>query len=390
MKSIRIMLLSLVAACLLVLPWTQAQAADYPFGLLLVGPANDHGWSQAHFEAAQVIEKELPGAKMLYIDKVNPADRPGVTIPMLVDDLVSKGAKLIIANSDDMKDGVREAAMMHPEVKFIHISGDDVLTGKSDMNLSNLMGRMEYGKMMAGFVAAMTSKTGKIAYLGPLVNAETRRLVSSSYLGAHYAWTQVLKKPAADLKFKVSWIGFWFNIPGVTSDPTLVTNSFFDGGYDVVISGIDTTEALVVANQKRKDGKEVFAIPYDYRGACEAAPDACLGVPYFNWVPGYKKMIGEAMADKWEQNFLWLGPDWADINNMETSSIGFVEGSVMTAEQKAALADFQKALAGGLNLFTGPLNFQDGSAFLAAGATATDEQVWNLPKLLEGMEGAGE
>ena len=103
MKSIRIMLLSLVAACLLVLPWTQAQAADYPFGLLLVGPANDHGWSQAHFEAAQVIEKELPGAKMLYIDKVNPADRPGVTIPMLVDDLVSKGAKLIIANSDDMK-----------------------------------------------------------------------------------------------------------------------------------------------------------------------------------------------------------------------------------------------------------------------------------------------
>ena len=390
MKRIRIMLLSLVAACLLVLPWTQAQAADYPFGLLLVGPANDHGWSQAHFEAAQVIEKELTGAKMLYIDKVNPADRPGVTIPMLVDDLVSKGAKLIIANSDDMKDGVREAAMMHPEVKFIHISGDDVLTGKSDKNLSNLMGRMEYGKMMAGFVAAITSKTGKIAYLGPLVNAETRRLVSSSYLGAHYAWTQVLKKPAADLQFKVSWIGFWFNIPGVTSDPTLVTNSFFDGGYDVVISGIDTTEALVVANQKRKEGKEVFAIPYDYKGACDPAPDACLGVPYFNWVPGYKKMIGEAMTDKWEQNFLWLGPDWADINNMETSSIGFVEGSVMTAEQKAALADFQKALAGGLNLFTGPLNFQDGSAFLAAGATATDEQVWNLPKLLEGMEGAGE
>lgn len=390
MKRIRIMLLSLVAACLLALPWTPANAADYPFGLLLVGPANDHGWSQAHFEAAQEIEKELPGAKMLYIDKVNPADRPGVTIPMLVDDLVSKGAQLIIANSDDMKDGVREAAMMHPEVKFIHISGDDVLTGKSDKNLSNLMGRMEYGKMMAGFVAAMSSKSGKIAYLGPLVNAETRRLVASSYLGARYAWTQVLKKPAADLKFKVNWIGFWFNIPGVTSDPTLVTNSFFDGGYDVVISGIDTTEALVVANQKRKEGKDVYAIPYDYRGACDAAPDACLGVPYFNWVPGYKQMIGDAMAGNWQQQFIWIGPDWANINNMETSSIGFLEGSVMTAEQKAALADFQKALAGGLNLFSGPLNFQDGKPFLAAGATATDEQIWNLSSLLEGMEGAAE
>jgi len=390
MKKTRMMLLSLVAAWLLALPWTSAQADDYPFGLLLVGPANDHGWSQAHFEAAKEIEKELTGTKMLYIDKVNPADRPGVTIPMLVDDLVSKGAKLIIANSDDMKDGTREAAMLHPEVKFIHISGDDAITGKAGANLSNLMGRMEYGKMMAGFVAAMASKTGKIGYLGPLANAETRRLVSSAYLGARYAWTQVLKKPAADLKFKVSWIGFWFNIPGVTSDPTLVTNSFFDSGYDVVISGIDTTEALVVANQKRKEGKDYYAIPYDYKGACDTAPDACLGVPYFNWIPGYKKLIGEAMADKWEQQFLWLGPDWTNINNMETSSVGFVEGNAMTDKQKGALADFEKALAGGLNLFSGPLKFQDGSDFLAAGETATDEQVWNLPKLLEGMEGASE
>jgi len=387
MKRIRTMLLSLVAV-LLALPQMSAAAGDYPFGLLLVGPANDHGWSQAHFEAGKEIEKILPGARMLYIDKVNPADRPGVTIPMLVDDLVSKGARLIIANSDDMKDGVREASMLHPEVQFIHISGDDALTGKADKNLSNLMGRMEYGKMMAGFAAAMASKTGKIAYLGPLINAETRRLVVSAYLGARHAWTEVLKKPAEALEFKVSWIGFWFNIPGVTSDPTLVTGSLFDSGYDVVISGIDTTEALVVAGQKRKEGKDVHAIPYDYRGACDSAPDACLGVPYFNWLPGYRQMIGEAMADNWQQRFLWLGPDWADINNPESSSIGFQPGSAMSDAQKGALTDFQKELAGGLNLFTGPLNFQDGSLFLAEGAAATDEQVWNLPALLEGMEGA--
>ena len=365
-----------------------AAAADYPFGLLLVGPANDHGWSQAHFEAGQAMEKVLPGAKMLYIDKVNPADRPGITIPMLVDDLVGKGARLIIGNSDDMKDGIREAAAMHPKVQFIHISGDDALTGKSGANLSNLMGRMEYGKMMAGFTAAMTSKTGKIGYLGPLINAETRRLAASAYLGARHAWVNVLKKPAAELQFKVNWIGFWFNIPGVTSDPTLVTGSLFDSGYDVVISGIDTTEALVVAGQKKKAGKEVWAIPYDYQGACAVAPEACLGVPYFNWIPGYTKMIGEAMNGKWQQQFLWLGPDWQAINNPDTTSIGFMPGDALGAPQKQALADFQQALAKGLNLFTGPLNFQDGSTFLKAGETATDDQVWNLPQMLKGMEGA--
>ena len=127
------------------------------FGLLLVGPYNDHGWSQAHFEGGKYVEKMVPGTKMIYIDKVNPADRPGVTIPQLVDDMVEKGAKLIIANSDDMKDGTREAATMHPNIHFLHISGDDVLTGKAPKNLSNLMGRMEYGKMMAGFAAALTT-----------------------------------------------------------------------------------------------------------------------------------------------------------------------------------------------------------------------------------------
>lgn len=49
----------------------------------MVGPANDHGWSQAHFEAAREIEKTVPGSKMIYIDKVNPANRPGITVPNL-------------------------------------------------------------------------------------------------------------------------------------------------------------------------------------------------------------------------------------------------------------------------------------------------------------------
>ena len=60
---------------------------------------------------------------------------------------------------------------------------------------------------------------------------------------------------------------------------TQVTQNFYNNGFDVVISRIDTTEALVVADQKRKEGKDVWAVSYDYRNACEGAPEACLGVP---------------------------------------------------------------------------------------------------------------
>jgi simple sugar transport system substrate-binding protein len=367
-----------------------APAAEKPntFGLLLVGPYNDHGWSQAHYEGAKYVEKMVPGTKMIYIDKVNPADRPGVTIPQLVDDMVEKGVKLIIANSDDMKDGTREAAAMHPDIYFIHISGDDVLTGKAPKNLSNLMGRMEYGKMMAGFAAAMTTKTGKLGYLGPLINEETRRLVASAYLGAKYAWQNVLKKDPKQLKFQVTWIGFWFNIPGVTADPTQVAQNFFNTGYDVVISGIDTTEAAVVAQQKKQEGKAVWAIPYDYIGACEGASDVCLGVPYFNWGPSYVDFVKAAFSGKWQSKWLWLGPDWKDINNPDTSTVGFVAGSALPAEAKKELDSFIKGLGSGkINLFKGPLNYQDGSPFVKAGQTASDKQVWYMEQLLQGIDG---
>jgi simple sugar transport system substrate-binding protein len=354
----------------------------------MVGPYNDHGWSQAHFEGGKYVEKMIPGTKMIYIDKVNPADRAGVTIPQLVDDLVEKGAKLIIANSDDMKDGTREAAAQHSEIKFIHVSGDDVLTEKSGSNLSNLMGKMSYGKMMAGFVAAMTTKTGKIGYLGPLINEETRRLAASCYLGARYAWETVLKKDPADLKFQVTWIGYWFNIPGVTADPTQVSQNFYNTGYDVVVSGIDTTEALVVAKQKKAAGRKVWAIPYDFAGSCAGASEVCLGVPYFNWGPSYVQLVKSVQEGNWKSQWLWTDPYWENINDMDESAVGFAMGPALSADAKTALNKFIADLgAGNVDLFKGPLNYQDGSVFLKSGQKATDEQIWYLPQLLQGMSG---
>jgi len=365
-----------------------APAKDLTVGLILVGPYNDKGYSQAQYEGGKYVEEKLPGAKLIYLDKVNPADRPGLTIPQVVDDLVEKGADLIIAGSDDMKDGIREAASLHPDKVFIHVSGDDVVTGKAPANLGNLFSRMEYAKMMAGFSAVMTSKTGKIAYLGPLINEETRRLAASAFLGARYAWTEVLGKKAEDLQFKVSWIGFWFNIPGVTTDPAQVAGSFFDGGYDVVISGIDTPEAVTVARQKRDQGRDVWAIPYDYVKACEGQGPVCIGVPYFNWGPTFLRQAKAVQNGAWKQDFQWDAPHWADINDHDMSPVGFMTGEGLSAEAKAKLDAFVAGLGTHtINLFTGPLNYQDGTPFLKDGETASDEQVWSLQQLLQGMEG---
>ncbi len=368
----------------------EPKAEGFTFGMLLVGPYNDRGWSQAHYEAGKYVEEKL-GATMIYIDKVNPADRPGTTPAQLAEELVAQGAKLVIFNSDDMKDSSTEFALANPEVFVIMASGDQVWQdGKAYQpiaNMTNIMGKMEYGKMMAGCAAALTTKTGQIGYLGPLINDETRRLTAATYLGARYCWTEYLGKPAADLKFKVTWIGFWFNIPGVTSDPTQVADDFFNTGHDVVISGIDTTEAVTEAKKFAGEGKEVWAVPYDFIGACAEGKEICLGVPYYNWGPTYTTTISAAANGNWESKFEWVGPDWTDINNHDTSAIGFAKGDALSAEASANLDKFIGELAGGLNLWKGPLNLQDGTAYLKDGETATDLQIWYLPQLLEGMEG---
>lgn len=365
---------------------------EFTIGLILVGSANDRGWSQAHYEGAQYVLENVPGTELLYLENVysgSPA-YPGTTTSQLAEQLLEQGANLIIFNSDDMKDEATKFAQDHPDVPVIMASGDQVWAeGEAYIpmeNMVNIMGRMYYGKMIAGCAAALTSQTGQIGYLGPLINDETRRLAASAYLGAKHCWEQAGNDPA-ELAFRVTWIGFWFFIPGVTSDPTQVANDFFNSGYDVVISGIDTTEALTEANRLSQAGEDVWAVPYDFEGACDLAPEICLGVPYFNWGPSYKETIQKAISGQFASEFMWLAPDWDDLNNPDTSAIGFEIGEGLAEDDTASLNSFIDELAGGLDLWVGPLNLQDGTVYLEDGEVATDQQLWYLPQLLEGMEG---
>lgn len=343
------------------------------FGCIYVGPYNDHGWSEAHHMACQHVTEEVPGTSLIFLDKVNPADRSDVTLEQIVDDMVAEGTKLIFTTSDDFGEDTILVAQKYPGVTFIHISGNSVRTGKAPSNLGNYMGRMEDMKAAAGCAAALKTETGTIGYVGPLINDETRRLVAAAYLGAKRCYTG--DNP---LRFIVNWIGFWFHIPGVTLDPTEVSNGLFNEGADVILSGIDTTEALIVANQRGK-----LAIPYDYENACDEALDVCLGVPYFDWKPGYTQIAKQVIGGTWEQHWTWAG--------YNDDAVGWVHGSALDEGSRAIIDKLIADIAAGeVTVFVGPLNFQDGSVYLKDGEVATDDQIWHFPQLLEGMEGLSE
>lgn len=369
------------------------------FGVVLVGPQNDRGWSQAHYEGGQYVEANLPGSRMVVFESLNAADAPETTLADVVTEMVDQGAQVIFTASDAFEEDTVAVAESFPDTVFINISGDDVLTGEAPPNVGNLMGQMEWGKMMAGCAAGLATETGSIGYLGPLINGETRRLASSAYLGARYCYETYRGGNPEDLTFTVTWIGFWFNIPGVTLDPTEETNTFFDSGADVVISGIDTTEAIVIAGQRRAAGESVYGIPYDYIGSCEEAPEACLGVPYFHWGPDYLSIISSVADGTWAPEWNWVGPDWSDINNPDTSAVGFVTGPALSEENAASLNEFIANLASyatnplvptSFALWQGPLSLQDGTELAGEGEVVDVLDVWYLPQLLQGMVGASE
>ncbi len=364
---------------------------EFVFGIILVGPYNDHGWSEAHYQGAKYAEERIPGAKVIYLDKLNPADRQGTTLEQVVEDMVSQGAKMIFTTSDDFAADTDVVAAKYPDIPFVHISGDHARTGKAPANVANYMSKMEYMKAVAGCAAALKTETNQIGYLGPLINDETRRLASAAYLGCQECYETYRGGNPDDLRFITNWIGFWFNIPGVTLDPTVVANDLFNSGVDVILSGIDTTEAIVVAGQRYDKGEKVWAIPYDYEGACEIKPEICLGTPYFNWGPTYVDYIKSAKAGKFEQHWVWTDPYWKDINDHDKSPLGYTFGAGLSEEDQKNLEDYIKRLSSGdVKLFEGPISLQDGTPYIAEGEQATDEQIWYLPQLLEGMEGASQ
>jgi simple sugar transport system substrate-binding protein len=419
---IRKLPLLLVFALIVLTVVPVAAQDDVVFGVVLVGPEDDRGWSQSHYEAGQYVEANLPGSQMLVFESLNPADTPETTLMDVVEIMVDDGATVIFTTSDSFEEDTNGVAEAFPDVTFVNITGSnaimasDIVEGDHALehslpelpsaNIGNFNGYMELPRMIAGCAAALTSEDGSIGYLGALINPETRRLAASSYLGARYCADAYRDDISADdISFEVVWIGFWFNIPGVTLDPTEVATGFLDGGADVIISGIDTTEAITVAGQYFAEGDISYGVPYGNVNGCSEAPEACIGAAYYNWGPAYLDTINRVLDGSWEQEWAWLTPKYDEINedgyytDADESVIGFKLGDGLSADVienlntfAAEIEAFQTddANAGSIFLWEGPINLQDGTVLAAEGESVSLLDIWFLPQLLEGMTGASE
>ena len=162
-RKLPVLLVVVLLFSLLAVPL--AAQDDIVFGVILVGPRNDRGWSQSHFEAGQYVEEKLPGATMLFFESLNEADSPEATVMDVVTEMVDSGAEVIFTTSASFEQDTNDVAEAFPDVVFINITGSNVLEEGVPPNVGNFNGMMEAPRLLAGCAAACRQSPARSAIL---------------------------------------------------------------------------------------------------------------------------------------------------------------------------------------------------------------------------------
>ena len=123
--------------------------------MVLIGPHDDGGWSQAHYEGLLYIEENVPDVNIAYVENVP----EGADSEQVFRALARKGFDLIFGTSFGFGDPMEIVAGEFPDTMFIHLTG----IKSNNTNFGNLMGAMENMKFLAGMLAEMIGLNGDLA-----------------------------------------------------------------------------------------------------------------------------------------------------------------------------------------------------------------------------------
>ena len=247
--------------------------------MVLIGPHDDGGWSQAHYEGLQYVQENMDNVHTAYIELVP----EGADAEQIFRALSRKGFDLILGTSFGYMDPMMVVAEEYPDINYIHLTGY-----KASDNFGNLMGAMEEMKYLAGMLAGARAKLDgnpKIGYMATFPIPEELRLGNALALG--------MKETCPECTMDVRWINTWHD-PIIEKEGAA---SLFDAGAQVVITGADTPAPADVATERG----DVWGITYDWVGSCTA--ERCLTAPYWLWGPVYLRIAEGTRDGTYEPGF---------------------------------------------------------------------------------------
>jgi len=323
-------------------------------GFIYIGPVGDGGWTYQHDQGRQEMQAHFGDAvESIYQESVpESADAIGAITQM-----VMSGAKLIFTTSFGYMDATVAAAAQFPDVMFEHATGYQTAP-----NLAVYDSRFYEGRAVEGLIAGRLTKSNKIGYIGSYPIPEVIQGINSSFLHA--------KKVNPNVEMVVIWAYTWFD-PAKEAD---AAKAMIEQGVDVILQHTDSTAPQAAAAEA--GGVYTFGQASDM-AAFKPMPRVASIID--NWGPYYIKRVQAIIDGTWETQHTWGG--MAD-GHVVIGEITEAVPAEVKAEAEALIASITDK---SYHPFTGPINKQDGSPWLAEGEVATDEQLAGLNFYVEGI-----
>jgi basic membrane protein A len=353
----RILLASGVAAATLAMAGLPALAQDKTkVGFVYVGPVGDGGWTYEHDKGRQAVEAEFGDAvETVFVESVP----EGPDAVRVMQQMALDGADLIFTTSFGYMDQTLEVASKFPDVKFEHATGF-----KTADNVGIYSARFYEGRAVQGHIAGNLTKSNIVGYIGSFPIPEVVRGINAAYLAA--------KAVNPDVQFKIVWAYTWFD-PAKEAE---AANVLIEQGADVVLQHTDSTAPQAAA--QAAGNVYTFGQASDM---AEYAPMPRVSSIIDNWGPYYIARTKAVMDGTWTSDSTWDGIGAGMVG------IGEITNAV-PADVKASAEALRDAIAAGeVHPFTGPVNKQDGSVWLADGETADDGTLLGMNFYVEGIEG---
>jgi basic membrane protein A and related proteins len=333
-----------------------AQDGPLKVGFIYVGPIGDGGWTFQH-DQGRLAVLEAFGDKVETVFQESVPE--GADAERVLTQMALSGCKLIFTTSFGYMDATLAVAAKFPDVKFEHATGY-----KRADNVATYDARFYEGRAVIGHIAGKMTKSNKIGYIASFPIPEVIQGINSAFLHARKA------NPAVELS--VVWAYTWFD-PAKEAD---AAKALIEQGVDVILQHTDSTAPL--AEAAKTPGVIGFGQASDM-AAFKPSPRVSAIID--NWGPYYVKRVAAVMDGTWASGHTWGGMKDGEVVMGEITET--VPADVK-AEAEKLIADIS---SGTYHPFTGPINKQDGSAWLADGAVATDEELSGLNFYVEGIVG---
>ncbi|KQI69145.1 ABC transporter substrate-binding protein [Loktanella sp. 3ANDIMAR09] len=333
-----------------------AHAEKTKVGFVYVGPVGDGGWTYEHDQGRLAVEAEFGDAvETVFVESVP----EGPDAERVITQMALDGADLIFTTSFGFMDPTVNVAAKFPDVKFEHATGY-----KQADNVSVYSARFYEGRAIQGHIAGQITESNIIGYIASFPIPEVIRGINSAYLHA--------KEVNPDVEFKIVWAYTWFD-PAKEAEAATV---LIEQGADVVLQHTDSTAPQAAA--QAAGNVYTFGQASDM---AEYAPMPRVSSIIDDWAPYYIARTQAVMDGTWESTSTWdgIGPGMVGIGEITDA---------VPAEVKASAEAMRDAIAdGSYHPFTGPINRQDGSVWLAEGEIADDGTLAGMNFYVEGIEG---